>query len=153
MITKTLSNWNFPKMRKKLIKLLSCMSQQCLGSFNILTLLRCPETWLSRHLHKHVFRNLSFRKDISYNIHSDFRNTVKTWEKTFSFLDSFIWIASHKFSQLLGKYFSSGVNVLRNGLEISDITKKDSFQLQFSQNDKKADKTTIAHITVVFRRL
>ena len=33
---------------------------------------------------------------------------------------------------------------------ISDITKKDFFQLKFSQSDEKADKTTIVHIIVVF---
>ena len=35
------------------------------------------------------------------------------------------------------EYLSSGVNVLTNGLKISDITKKDFFQLKFSLSIKK----------------
>ena len=41
-------------------------------------------------------------------------------------------------SELPGKYFSSGVNVLTNGLKMSDISKKDIFQLKFSQTDEES---------------
>ena len=40
------------------------------------------------------------------------------------------------FSLLQRKYFLSGVNVLTNGLKISDITKNNFSQLQFSQSDE-----------------
>ena len=40
--------------------------------------------------------------------------------------------------ELPGKYFSSGVNVLTNGLKMSDISKKDIFQLKFSQTDEES---------------
>ena len=39
-----------------------------------------------------------------------------------------------QFSLSPGKYFSSGFNVLTNGLKTLDITKKDFFQLKFSQS-------------------
>ena len=40
------------------------------------------------------------------------------------------------FSLLQRKYFPSGVNVLTNGLKISDISK--IFQLQFFQSDEQS---------------
>ena len=66
-----------------------------------------------------------------------FRNKVKISEKIFNFLDSCISTGCFQISLLPGKYLSSGVNVLTNGLQISDITKKDFFQLIFSQSDKE----------------
>ena len=36
------------------------------------------------------------------------------------------------------KYLLSGVNALTNGFKISDITKKDFFQLKFSQSDEQS---------------
>ena len=72
---------------------------------------------------------------ICLNWNVDFRNALKSSEKIFSFSDNSIWIGCGKFSLLPGKYFSSGVNVLTNGLKISDITKKNFLQLKFSQCD------------------
>ena len=40
-----------------------------------------------------------------------------------------------KFSLLRREYLSSAVNVLRNSTKISDITKRDMFQLHFAQSD------------------
>ena len=77
-----------------------------------------------------------FLKCLRLNV--DFRNAVKNAEKLFSFFDNFILIDSFKFSLLPGKYFPSGVNVLTNGLQISDITKKEFFQLKYSQSDKES---------------
>ena len=68
----------------------------------------------------------------------DFENAVEKSEKIFTFLDNFIWIGSSKFSLLPGKYFLSGVNVLTSSLKISDITKKDFFQVQFSQSNEQS---------------
>ena len=59
----------------------------------------------------------------------------KVHKKIFTFLDNCISIGYRKFSVLQRKCFSSGVNVLKNGLKVSYITKKDFFQLKFSQSD------------------
>ena len=127
------------------MKILLCILQQCLWLLNILTVLVCTEWWLYRYLHKHVFRSLQFRKDISYEtdlffskcskLNLDLTNAVKNWKEMFSFSDNFIWIGCRKFSLLPGKYFSSGDHVLRNGLTIWYNTKKDSLQLKVSQSD------------------
>ena len=73
-----------------------------------------------------------------FELNVDFRNPVKSWEKIFRFLDHSIWIGYSKFSDLQRKYFSSGVNVLTNGLKILDVTNKDFLQLTFFQGDEKA---------------
>ena len=61
----------------------------------------------------------------------------KIEKKIVSFLDDCIWIGSGTFSLLPEKYLSSDVNVLPNGLKISDITKKDFLQLKFCQSDQQ----------------
>ena len=61
----------------------------------------------------------------------------KIQKKYFSFLDNFIWIGCGKLSLLQRKYFPSGINVLTNGVKISDLSKADFFQLQFIQNDEQ----------------
>ena len=81
--TEVLSEWT-----KNPKKILLCIFQQCLGPFNMLTVLVCTETWLFRHLYKHVFRRQSFRKYIRYEaqifflerskLNLDLRNVVKT---------------------------------------------------------------------------
>ena len=65
----------------------------------------------------------------------DFTNAVNNSGKVFSFSDSFIWIGCGKLYLFERKWFSSGVNVLTNGLKISDITKKELSQLKFSEID------------------
>ena len=55
-----------PEWQKICTKLLSCIFQQCLGPFNMLTVQRCTQTWLFRHLHNHVFPRLIPRKYITY---------------------------------------------------------------------------------------
>ena len=49
----------------------------------------------------------------------------KNRENICRFLDNCVWIASLKFPLLPRQYLSSRVNKLKNGLKISDITKKD----------------------------
>ena len=81
--TEVLSEW-----RNNAIRLMSCRFLDFLGPFNKLTALRCTETWLVRHLHKHVFHRLQFPKNISYEAQIyflkrskwsvDFRNAVKS---------------------------------------------------------------------------
>ena len=101
-----------------MIKLLSCRLHQCLGLFNMLTV-------LGYEIH------LFFSKCLKLNV--DFANSVENWEKIFSLLDN-ISICWPGFSLLKKKYFSSGVIVLTDGLKIWDIIKKDFFQLKLSQS-------------------
>ena len=54
----------------------------------------------------------------------------------FYFLDNSIWIGYGKFLIERGEYLSSGVNVLTNGLEIWNITKRAIFQLNFPHSDE-----------------
>ena len=69
-------------------------------------------------------------------------------ERVFSFLDNCIGNGYGKFPLLRRKYFSSAVNVLINSPEISKITNTDIFELNFSQNDEKYDKSGGMHISV-----
>ena len=76
-----------PEWQENPIKLLPCRFQHCLGTFNMLTFPGWAEIWLFKHLHRHFFRRLYFRKYISYEAHPffskcskwnvDFRNAVK----------------------------------------------------------------------------
>ena len=72
-----------------------------------------------------------------FEIKYRFGKCCEKLRKNFSFLDNFIWNPCRKFSLLLRKYFSSGVNVLTNSLKIWNITKRDIFQLKFSQSDEQ----------------
>ena len=65
------------------------------------------------------------------------RRAAKNWEKIFSFLDNCIWISCGNFSLLQREYLSSGINVVKNGIAISNITKKDLFELKFSKSDEQ----------------
>ena len=60
----------------------------------------------------------------------------KKIKKSFGFSDYCIWIGCFQFCLLWPEYLSSAVNVLRNSPGISDITKRDVFQLNFSQSDE-----------------
>ena len=73
-----------------------------------------------------------------FEIKCKFQKCSKKLRKIFSFLDNLISIVCREFSLLQKKYFSSGVNVLTNGLKASDITKKDFFKLKFPQNDEQS---------------
>ena len=77
-----------------------------------------------------------FSKYFNFNV--AFRNTVEFWGKIFSLLDHWISIHCGKFSLLPGKYFSSHVNLLTNGLKISDIANKDFFELKVSKSHKQS---------------
>ena len=66
-----------------------------------------------------------------------FRNVVEKRGKIFSLLDNWVWIGWFEVKLLSREYFSSGVNVLTNGLKILDTTKTDIFELKFSQSDGK----------------
>ena len=63
----------------------------------------------------------------------------KIQKKAFTFFENFIWTGCCKFSLLPTEYWSSGDNVLANGLKIPDITKKNCFQLKFSQSDEQME--------------
>ena len=58
--THVLSHWS-----KSMAKQLSCRYDQCFGPFNMLTVHKCSDTRLFRHLSNHAFRSLQFCKYIS----------------------------------------------------------------------------------------
>ena len=63
---------------------------------------------------------LFFKKGSKFDL--DFRNKANNWERSFCFLDN--WM-----DNLNGLW--AAVNMLTNSAEISDITKKEIFQLNF----------------------
>ena len=69
-------------------------------------------------------------------IDGDFKNGAENLEKVFCFLDNCVWIGWGTFYLLRRKYLSSAVNVLTNSSKISDITKRDVFQIYFPHTDK-----------------
>ena len=77
---------------------------------------------------------------------ADFRIAAKNWEKKFCFLHNFIWIGFGKFSLLQKEYLSSSINALTNSPKISDITKRDFWNLSFLKVMKKYDKSTVLQI-------
>ena len=121
--------------------------QHCLGQFSILTVERCSETEVFRHLSNHVFRCPRFRNYISYEDYLFFRkcsmldvystNGATISKAVFCFLDNCIETDSCKLSLLQRESSWSEVNMLINSAKISDITKRDNLQLWFSQNDDK----------------
>ena len=72
----------------------------------------------------------------------------------FSFLDKFISIGCGKLSLLRREYLSSEVHVLTNSPEISDLTKRNVFQLNLFQSDKiTGPKCCRADFSIVWDRL
>ena len=70
------------------------------------------------------------------DVHLDFRNTGKDWEKNLvSYATEFELVAN--FFILGTEYMSSTANVLTNSPKISDITEEDIFQLIFWESDEK----------------
>ena len=55
----------------------------------------------------------------------------------FSLLDNCIWVVCCKFSLLRREYLSSVYKVLTNSPQISDITRRTIFELDFPDSDKK----------------
>ena len=76
------------------------------------------------------------------------------FRKNLCSLDRIIWIDSRKFLLLLGKYFSSGDNVLGNCLEKKTVFLRNKFSdWNISRVMNKDDKTTNVQITAVFGTL
>ena len=69
--------------------------------------------------------------------HAYFRNYIKNAEKVFYFLDNGVWTRSEKLCTLQREYLLPTVNLLTNGLKISDQTNADFFQLNISQMQEK----------------
>ena len=65
---------------------------------------------------------------------------MKTKKKGFTFSDKSVWSCNQKNMHKRREYFSSGVNVLTNSLEISEVTKTEFFQLNLSWNHGKIGK-------------
>ena len=125
-----------------MIEVLACRFCKCLEIFNRLTVARCSVTVFFRDWSNQVFNfenREAMRVVTSSNclkFDDDFRNGAKNWEKGFCFYDKSIWIGYGKFSQLNRKHLPSGVNVLTNGLNVSHITNRDIFQLNFPEVTK-----------------
>ena len=95
----------------------------------------CSETRLFRHLSNHVFRSLKFRKHISYKAYLLFQRVQRLMQisemqekrrKKFLFAFKLVAVDSLYFKQ----------NILTNSPKVSDITKREIFQLNFSQSGK-----------------
>ena len=67
----------------------------------------------------------------------DLKNAQNNWEKSSSFRDKSIWICCVKLPLLRREYLSSAVNLLTNGLKIFQVTKRDSFELNYLHSDRK----------------
>ena len=72
----------------------------------------------------------------SSKLNLNLENRKKTWEKLF-FPDNCIWGCCYKLFLLRREYLLLAVNGIRNSPKILDITKRESFQLNFLHRDKK----------------
>ena len=59
----------------------------------------------------------------------DFENEEKNWEKCFSFWDNCMWMGYIKLSILGREHLPTALIVLRNGLKLSHITKRDFLEV------------------------
>ena len=64
-----------------------------------------------------------------------------------------IWVSCGKFLVLRGEYLSLTVNVLTTSSNISDMPRRDIFQLNFLWIDEKYDKSAAVWISAVFGTL
>ena len=83
----------------------------------------------------------------------DSRNGTKSWEKAFGFSDNCILIGSCKFSQSWTGYLPSAVNVLTNNPKISLNTRRDTFEINFPNNNEKHYESALMEILQVFGTL
>ena len=85
-----------------------------------------------------------FSKCLKFDV--DSRNGTKNQENVSRFSDNCIWIGTCKFSQTWTGYLPSAVNVLTKTPNISSNTRGDIFQMKFTENDKKRDKSAVMEI-------
>ena len=129
-------------MKRKKIKVLSCIFHQRLGPVNVLPAKGCSQAVPFRHLSNCVFRSNNISQTLklrgSYflkkcsKIYLDLAMAMKCQKKTFGFLDNCLWIALAKFSSSWREYLSSAVNVLRNSFKTLDLSKRDMLLLNSS---------------------
>ena len=62
---------------------------------------------------------------------------MKASQKVLGFWDNSIWIVCCKISLLRQEYLSSSVNVLKSNPKILDLSKREFFELNLSQNEDK----------------
>ena len=129
----------------KMITVLWCRFQQCLGTFIMLLLEGSSETGIFRHLSDYVFAVRNFENTISMKVifffkiskfNLDFGNGAGNSEKVFSFWDNCIWIGIVKLSLLRAGYFSLVANVLTSRSKILHVNTRDFFQLNFLGSNK-----------------
>ena len=114
-----------------------CIFSQCLGPANTLNAKGCSEVGPFRPLSKniHNFGNTEAMRLIFFlncsKFYRNFKTAKEIWQKAFCFFHSCIWIACVKF-------LSSAVNELTSSPRIPDLTKRDIFELNLSNNDEIA---------------
>ena len=86
------------------------------------------------------------------NVDVEFRTIAKNSQTVFCFLDNCIWNGYGKLSLLQRRYLSSGVNILTNSLNISHITNRDIFKLNFLQRNEKYDRSALIQILQEFKK-
>ena len=134
----TVSYWISLLVMKYMIKVLSSRFHHCFGLFNMLAVDGCNKTMLSRDLSNHVLCSVSihkpwgscfFRKCSQRN--RNFRNVEKDWQKiNLSEISAFELVMVNS-SYHKKNWLSSVIDVLTNSPQISDINKRDIFQLNF----------------------
>ena len=72
-------------------------------------------------------------------------------KKVFPFWDKIVWSCCQKICILRREYLSSGVNVIKNSLKISDVTKADIFQLDDLKFIEKYQNSGAVLTSAVFR--
>lgn len=99
----------------------------------------CSETGPSTHLSNLGFHSQYIEKTYAMRFiffSECLINYVKFGEKAFSFLDNCVWIGRTKFFLQWLEYLSLTVNELKTIFKISDLTKRDLFQLHSSLIDE-----------------
>ena len=137
-------------MTKKYEKLLLSRVEQCFRVFKMLTVHKCCDSGLFRHLINHAVSSIVFHKYVSYESYLLFQNvqdlisSSEMQKKIQKILLVFNIIALNSLRWALtfteGEYLSSGFNMLTNILKISDTTKTEFFHLKFFQSAQKHDK-------------
>ena len=131
----------FPRQwSMKIVKLLWCRFQQCLGTFTLLLVEGSSETRVFMDLSIHVFgvrnfgntkamRSIFFFKTLKISVR--FHQTGRKLRKSFFFPDKCIWTGIVKLSLLRTRYFSSVANVLTSSPNIWHVNRRDFSERNF----------------------
>ena len=142
-------------------KILPCRFMQCFVHYNVLTVHKCSNTWVFRHLSNPAFCSLYFQKKITSEAHLFWRysklyveigNVVKSSENIFWFGNNCIGIGCAKHSLLLRENTCHPVSICLQACSRFEILLKRHFwSWFFSRVVKKYVKNTAVQIYAVFR--